>query len=37
MGSGQITLDTYSQAIPAMQEEAAERIAGLVVAQAESR
>jgi integrase len=27
-----ITLDTYSHAIPAMQEEAAERIAGLVVA-----
>ena len=28
-----ITLDTYSHAIPAMQEEAAERIAGLVVAE----
>jgi integrase len=27
-----ITLDTYSHAIPAMQEEAAERIAGLVAA-----
>jgi integrase len=27
-----ITLDTYSHAIPAMQEEAAERIAGLVFA-----
>jgi len=26
------TLDTYSHAIPAMQEEAAERIAGLVFA-----
>jgi integrase len=28
-----ITLDTYSHAIPALQEEAAERIAGLVVAE----
>ena len=27
-----ITLDTYSHAIPALQEEAAERIAGLVFA-----
>jgi len=27
-----ITLDTYSHAIPALQEEAAERIAGLVLA-----
>ena len=26
-----ITLDTYSHAIPALQEEAAERIAGLVL------
>ncbi len=29
-----ITLDTYSHAIPAMQEEAAERIAGLVFVRA---
>jgi len=28
-----ITLDTYSHAIPALQEEAAERIAGLVLAE----
>jgi hypothetical protein len=27
-----ITLDAYSHAIPAMREEAAERIAGLVIA-----
>jgi integrase len=31
-----ITLDTYSHAIPAMQEEAAERIAGLVFAASDS-
>ncbi len=30
-----ITLDTYSRAIPAMQEEAAEKIAGLVFAASE--
>jgi integrase len=32
-----ITLDTYSHAIPALQEEAAERIAGLVLADASRR
>ena len=31
-----ITLDTYSHAIPALQEEAAERIAGLVLAEGQS-
>jgi hypothetical protein len=28
-----ITLDTYAHAIPALQEEAAEKIAGLVLAE----
>jgi integrase len=32
-----ITLDTYSHAIPALQEKAAERIAGLVLAEGQTR